>query len=65
MTVMLIIDHNDGMGRALVFAGSTFDTFLGIDRLWPFTYPLIHFARTNFNAVAATVACLLIDFWMH
>lgn len=53
------------MDGALFLAGTAFGTFLGIDGFWPFTYPLIHFARTNFNAIAAAAAGLLIEFGMH
>jgi hypothetical protein len=61
----LIIDNYDGINGTLVFTGLAFNTFLGVDRFWPFTYPLIHFARTNLNAVAATIAGLLIEFGTH
>ncbi len=61
----LIIDHYDGMDGTLVFTGPAFNTFLGIDRSRPFTYPLIYFARTNLNAVAAAIAGLLIEFGTH
>ena len=49
----------------MFLAGTAFGTFLGIDGFWPFTYPLIHFALTNFNAIAAAAAGLLIEFGMH
>jgi hypothetical protein len=53
------------MNGALFLAGTAFGTFLGIDDFWPFTDPLIHFPRTNFNAIAAAAAGLLIEFGMH
>jgi hypothetical protein len=53
------------MDRTLVFTGVAFNTFLGVDRSWPFTYPLIYFAGTNLNAVATAVAGLLIEFGTH
>jgi len=53
------------MGWALFLASTAFDTFLGIDDFWLFTYPLIYFARTNFNAIATAAAGLLIEFGMH
>jgi len=62
---MLIIDHNDGMGGTLFLTGSTFSTFLKIDRFWLLTHPLIDFARTNLNTVTASVARLLVELRMH
>jgi hypothetical protein len=53
------------MDGTLVFTGLAFNTFLGVDRSWPFTYPLIYFAGTNLNAVTAAIAGLLIEFGTH
>jgi hypothetical protein len=53
------------MDGTLVFTGLAFNTFLGVDRSWPFTYPLIYFAGTNLNAVAAAIAGPLIEFGTH
>jgi len=53
------------MDGTLAFTGLAFNAFLGVDRSWPFTYPLIYFAGTNLNAVAAAIAGLLIEFGMH
>ena len=61
----LIINHYDGMERALVFTGPTFNTFLQIDRYWYFIYPLINFAGAYFNAIATAVTGPLIEFGMH
>ncbi len=61
----LIINHYDGMERALVFTGTTFNTFLQIDRCWYFTYPLINFAGTYLNAIATAITGPLIKFGMH
>jgi hypothetical protein len=53
------------MDGTLVFTGLAFNTFLRVDRSWPFTYPLIYFAGTNLNTVTAAIAGLLIEFRTH
>jgi hypothetical protein len=65
LTVGLIIDHNDGMDWALIFARPTFNTFLRVGRFRFLVRPLVHLARTDLNAIAAARTGLLIEFGMH